>query len=521
MRMTTLLRGLGLAAILAVAGCKSLDITNPNDADGDRALSDPDALESFVGGSVQTWFNAYIGLGGGGPLVTQARTYSSAWNNFHMLFYSSVDGDGTRNTRSWQNDPNSPRREAIEYYWENYYRSLGLANLVLKAIRVNGMELESEAETRRAETVAEMMRGISLSGIALNYDKGYILNETTDLAAISYANRRDVRDSAVAAFDRAIALATANEFTTPSGWSNGRTYTNDDIAKIANTMAAFTLANYPRDSVEALAVDWPEVVSYASNGLSSGTPLDYVIEADGDAWWSEMNYWFAIDGGRVHTRVAQMLDPSTQTHPYPDGGNPQPNSPDRRMGDGSFGTAATAESFGTVPATANAGTDFAWTSVELFDPARGTYHQSNIAHIRFDETGVQSPSGAYGGRGPTYLFTAGQNDLLWAEGLLRQAAPNLSLAADKINNTRVGRGGLPPALASETREQLLAKWSYEMEIEVLGLGAASYYHRRRAAGGLIPGTPREMPVPAKELLLKGEALYSFGGNQWPAKSDPP
>ena len=57
MRHTTFLRGLGFAVILTAAGCKSLDITNPNDPDGDRALSDPEALESFVGGASQTWFN--------------------------------------------------------------------------------------------------------------------------------------------------------------------------------------------------------------------------------------------------------------------------------------------------------------------------------------------------------------------------------------------------------------------------------------------------------------------------------
>jgi len=517
MRHTTFLRGLGFAVILTAAGCKSLDITNPNDPDGDRALSDPEALESFVGGASQTWFNTFVGTVGGGPLVTQAQTYSSAWNNSNMLFYGSIDGFGTatpnRNTRGWQNDPNSPARSSIEWYWEGYYRSLGLSNLVLRAIRVEGKEINSPEDTKRAETFAEMIRGISLAGLALNYDKAYVLNENSDLGALVYENRKVVRDSAIASFDRVIALATANVFTTPSGWANGPAYTNVQIAKIANTMAAYTLANWPRDSVEAIAVDWPRVVTYASAGMSAGPRVDFIINADGDAWYSDMLYWFnGIDGGRVSTRVAAMLDPLTQTHPYPAGGNPQPNSPDRRLGDGSFGNASMVGGFGTVPRTANAGTDFAWSSQEIFDPARGTYHQSNIGHIRYDATGVQGADGAYGGRGPTYMFSAGQNDLLWAEGLLRQPAnPNPNLAATLINNTRVTRGGLSAALGSESRTELLAKWSYEMEIEVLGLGAASYYHRRRAGGGLLPGTPREMPVPAKELGVFGQALYSFGG----------
>ena len=113
MRMTTFVRGLGLAAALAVGACKSLDITNPNDPDAERALSDPAALEGLVGGSVQGWFNTFEGLEGTGPLVTQAQTYSSSWNNFNMDFYSGLDLDGTRNSRSWQNNPAAAQRTSI------------------------------------------------------------------------------------------------------------------------------------------------------------------------------------------------------------------------------------------------------------------------------------------------------------------------------------------------------------------------------------------------------------------------
>ena len=512
MRIATFVRGFGLVALMAATGCKSLDITNPNDPDGERALSDPEALESFVGGASQVWFNTFVGTEGGGPLVNQAQTYTSAWNNSNMLFYGALDLDGTRNTRSWQNDPNAAARSSIEWYWEGYYRSLGLSNLVLRAIRVEGKQVNNPEDTKRAETYAELLRGLSLTGLAINYDKAYVLNENSDLGTLEFVHRTVVRDSALATYDRVIALANANNFTTPPGWANGPVYSNEEIAQIANTAAAYTIANFPRDSVEAISTDWARVVSYASNGMSSGTPVDFIINADGNAWWSDMLYWFnGIDGGRVHTRVANMLDPATQTTPYPDGGNPQPNSPDRRLGDGSFGNASMVAGFGTVPRTVNGGSDFCWSSQEIFDPARGTYLQSNICHMRYDQTGVQGPTGAYGGRGPTYMFSRHQNDLLWAEGLLRQPAGNLSTAATLINNTRVTRGGLPAASGAETRTALLQKWSYEMELEVLGLGAASYYHRRRAGGGLIVGTPREMPVPAKELGVFGLPLYTWGG----------
>lgn len=70
---------------------------------------------------------------------------------------------------------------------------------------------------------------------------------------------------------------------------------------------------------------------------------------------------------------------------------------------------------------------------------------------------------------------------------------------------------------------------YEKEIELLGLGAPPYFEQRRlpvvAVGSrfvqwLIPGTPREMPVPWSVLMLRNEGLYSWGGSGAP-NSPPP
>ena len=513
MHMTTFVRGLGLVAALAVTGCKSLDITNPNQPDADRALSDPSAIEAVAGGSVRIWFNTYEGLLAVGPLVTQAQTYSMSWNNFNVNFYASIDADGTRNSRSWQNSPAAAGRASIEHFWDGYYSSLSSATDVLTAIRVNGLVINNATDTKRTEAMALLMQGANLAGIALNYDKGYIIDENTDLGALVYSNRKEIRDAAIAKFAAAATLANANVFTIPTSWSGPGSvaYTNVQIAKIANTMAANTLASWPRNAAENALVPWAQVVTLASNGISSGTRFDYQFTGDGDAWYPEILAWFnAIDTGRLHTRVANMMDPGTQTTPWPLAGNPKPNSPDRRLGDGSFGTAATAASFATYVKTANAGTDFAWSASAIFNMARGSYHQSNIAHIRYDVSGTQDPNGAYGGFGPAVVFSAGQNDLLWAEGII-ETGGNLALAATLINNTRVTRGGLSATVAGDGATVLRTRLRYEQEIELLGLGAASYYHRRRVAGGLLVGTPREMPVPAKELGVFGQALYTWGG----------
>ena len=527
MKISLPIRWLCVAAALSVAACNAdLNVVNPNAPDARRALSDPAALEAVAGGTLRTWFTGYDGMMAVGPLTTIADSYSSSWNNFFMLYINSQDADGTRNSRPWKNDPGAQERKQLEWYWTNYYSVASSASDVLKAIRTDKIVINNTADTKRAETIAAFMNGAAHSGISMNYNKGYIVDETVDITALQYSNRKQMRDAAIAKLDAAIALANANTFTTPAAWTNGRSYTSNQISRIANTMAAMTLAYYPRDAAEnATEVDWAKVAAYASNGMSSGSPFDFVFVGDGCVQWChEVLVWFnSIDTGVIHTRVANLLDPATQQDPYPVGGNPQPNSPDMRLGDGTFGDASIVDGFGTIPVTATSrpGTDFSYSVFEIFSSSRGQYHQSNIGHIRYDLSRNQDPTGIYGGFGPAPVISSGQNDLLWAEALIRGSTPNLVLAATLINKTRVTRGGLPPATAGDGVSGLLTKLYYEQDIELLGLGASTFYNRRRVAGGLRAGTPREMPVPAKELGVKGEPLYTYGGASNPPNSPKP
>ena len=572
MRFQRITQWVGIATLVAAGGCNDLDVENPNAPDAVRALSDPNAVEAVGAGAMRTWFNGFNQLAAAGVMSTQARSYSASWNNANMNFYSSIDNQTdppdqwVRMARPWQNDPSAAGRTSVEAFWNGtidqsavfrggFYSSLSSANDALAAIRTNGLVIRNDADTKRLETIATFMQGASLMMLALNYDKAYIVDETSDVTALEYSNRKEVRDAAVAKLQEAVTLATANEFVTPDAWANGYGYTNVQIAQIANTMAAMTLAYYPRDNTEVAAVDWAQVASFAAAGMSVGTPVDFWYVGDGAvSWYNEVLAWFnAIDSGRLHTRVSHLLDPATQKDPWPtaEGGNPRPNSADKRLGDGSFGNADTEDSFGTPVKTSNAGTDFAWTSNgQAMRPDRGQYHQSNLAHIRYDESGTQDPQQVYGGYGPVPAINAITNDLLWAEALLRQGGANAAQAATLIDKTRVGRGKLPSSVAAVgdvgsdadgpcmsngkkakdgTACSLWAMLLYEKEVELLGQGPLPFYEQRRlpvivgggfagdnsplrVIAGLLPGTPREMPVPAKELGVKGEALYTWGGS---------
>ena len=145
--------------------------------------------------------------------------------------------------------------------------------------------------------------------------------------------------------------------------------------------------------------------------------------------------------------------------------------------------------------------------------------------------GVGEGLPADNGTGPDPFYTPEMNDLLWAEGEIRSGGDK-NLAATLINNSRVGRGGLAPVAGSDPDTVLIDALKYEQEIEFMGQGATAFFNRRRSgynapAGtcpgttcgrfpyveGLIPGTPRQMPVPAKELSLLLRSSYTFGGNK--------
>lgn len=495
---------LAVAALVGVSACKDLDIENPNEPDVRRVLSDPGGVQAIAGGTLRTWFNTHQDMDAAGPLSTMADSYTASWNNFNMRIYSSEP------RTSWKNDPAEVARVAIEHYWYGYYSALSSANDVLTAIRKNNLVITTPANTKMVETVAQMMQGMTMGELSMNYDSAFIVDENSDVTALTFSHRTAVRDAAVAKLEAAATLGDANAFMTPATWTNGTSYSNTQFARLSRTYAARVLAYYARSSAENTQTAWSKVATLASGGISTGGAFDFVFTGDNNAYYDEVKAWSNdITTMRIDTRVARLLDPATQGNPWPDpNGSPQPNSPDKRLGDGSYGEADDLSSI-TKKRTANAGTDFAWSGKAIFRAARGQYHQSNIGHIRYDYASFNDPAGTGGGFGTVPAISRAENDLLWAEGLIRSGG-SLATAANLINNTRVNRGGLSPATAGEGVASLLTKLQYEQDVELLGLGAIAYYNRRRI-DALQPLTPRQMPVPAKELEVLGKPLYTYGG----------
>ena len=320
---------------------------------------------------------------------------------------------------------------------------------------------------------------------------------------------------------------------------------------MARSLQAEVLALTARTADENGQTNWGQVVTYASQGISSGAAFDLeAFQSDrlgaGGEFFTGVEQWGSdYSTTRIDTRVAHLLS-TNQADPWPGGaGNPRPTvsgagagglyGVDKRLGDGGF-LDGNVVGDGEPAATPNSGTDFLWDPSTYFNATRGQWHQSNIGYMRYHcLVGFypDCPTGA----GNFIVFSKFANDLLWAEGLIR-TNQNLGLAADLINHSRVGRGGLPPLTAAAGATNLLKALIYEWHVELVSMSPDHWFNARRwtktstvpvnaapwqtnqatyepeGSYVLIPlwaGAPRSMPIPAKDLSLLGMEIYSFGG----------
>src|SRR5437879_6174520 len=381
---------LGLVTALVLAGgCETLNVKNPNAPDSARLLTDPATVQSIAIGAMRTWFSTTQGPTDGadpypGPTLTvMARSHVAAWNNYNIRFYTGcTDGSqpgaplpwtgggaasltytaatlGTCGGTSYgapypriegRTPPGSAQRTEVAFLWLGCYSALSAANDVVTAIRKKGLVITDATTTKMVETMGVLVQALCLSQISLMYDKGFIVDENSDLTSLSFSTRAQMRDAAVAKFDDVINNLTATTFTVAGDFFGkpGQGYDNVAIAQIASTMAARTLAYFPRTAAENAdksvaggQVDWAKVVSYAKNGISSptaGTPFDWLFHQDGCINWCDfLKVWTNdMTTMRIHSRVAHLMDAATQPDPWNLAANSSPHSPDARLGDGTM-----------------------------------------------------------------------------------------------------------------------------------------------------------------------------------------
>lgn len=499
----------GGAAIVALAGAcnPDLNVTNPNEPDVARAVSSPGDVRNLIGSSYLTVYQSMQGPGGGPEpgvaLGSMGDNITMAYGNFGSRF------NGQEPRLAYNNSSSAGDGTVASRPYDLIYGALGSANDGLKAV-TNGVKVAVSAtatdETPQMQAFAFLVQGMALGWQSLLFDRGFIQDETTT-ATPSLSPYKDVQTAALAKYDKAIAAAAGKTWTISTEFTPGMTLTADRFSRMANTLAARTLTLGARTAAENATTNWGKVLAYADKGISTGTPFDLQITGDGGTkWYDHMKYYVNSQSWvRVDQRVIQLMDPTqpvvyTSTTPPP-----RATSADARLG-----------------------TDFNYVSAIPYDPARGVYFFSQWQHIRYFQHSFESDTEL---TGDMPYVRSSENDLMIAEALVRTNGDK-ARAATLINKTRVGRGNLSPLTGASSNNDLLAAIFYERDIELLNSGAGQGWMDRRridtsltygtipigntwgfrGGSGLQKGTPRHLPLPAKELETLGLPVYTYGGN---------
>jgi hypothetical protein len=498
----------GAALVVLASACNpDLNVTNPNAPDVSRAVSSPGDVRNLIGSSYNTVYYSMQGPGAepvpGIALGVMGDNITMAFGNFGARF------NGQEPRLAYNNSSSAADGTVASRPYDLIYGALGSANDGLKAIG-NGVKVAVSAtasdETPQMQAFAYLVQGMALGWESMLFDRGFVQDETTT-GTPALASYKDVQAAALAKYDKAIAAAAGKSWTVASEFTPGMTLTADRLGRMANTLAARTLTLGARTAAENATTNWAKVLQYADKGISTGTPFNLQVTGDGgNKWYDHMKYYVESESWvRVDQRVIQLMDPSQPVEYTSTSAPPKAVSADARLS-----------------------TDFTYVPTIPFDPARGVYFFSQWQHTRYFQHSFESDNELTGDM--PYVLAA-ENDLMIAEALVRTNGDKARAAA-LINNTRVGRGHLPPVTAASSTNDLLAAIFYERDIELLNSGAGQGWMDRRridtsltygtipigntwgfkGGSGLQKGTPRHLPLPAKELETLGLPVYTYGGN---------
>lgn len=491
----------GAAALMVGSGCGDLEVTNPNNPDVERALASANDVKNLAISTVNSWYltSTYVD----GPYFAASVTadmHTSNFGNFGMRF------NNLEPRIAYENLSAGGDREVARTGWDFNYSTLGAANDALRAFST-GLSLGSTAETNKYRNLAQFTQAGSLTNLALIFDKAFVIDEAFDLngPAPELKPYGDVSAAAVAKWEAAIAAITGSTATyTQTEFPMVGNLTGARLARIANTMAAMTMAYTPRNATENAAVNWAKVAAFADKGIGTGTggaPFDVVVQGDNNTWYSYIaGYGNEHSWIRIDHRLINLMDGTT---PPKFNGTVvgKQTSPDARYTtDFEF-----CSSSNPAPSTGNA----SCTSAVIGDPGRGIWMQSNWFHRRYSHHARTTPGTAWRTAVP-YLLAA-ENDLIRAEALIRSGGSKTT-AATLINNSRVTRGNLPALTGAEANATMLAAIDYERQVELISTNGLELQRARQGlTARLQTGTWRHLPIPAKELETLGLPIYTFGG----------
>lgn len=530
-----------LAAALLIAtttACADLTVPNENAPNREQALASAGDVESLIAGAFANWYRAngaYAGISM--ALGNMSFEYASSAANSGAVFYSAIPRPEIVNQTTGQYYPN------FEYVYLNLYRSIAAVATGLDALEDEEMASElSESRLLRAQAYGKFVQGIAHATVAIMFDRGFIIDETTELTDASGAPitqetvpYQEVMAAAQGYLQEAIDLASSGEFNVPESWMTEET-SSSQLARIASSLKARYRAAVVRTPEEADAVDWQTVLDELDAGLDEDwlINLEYVynnwlgnishLYTSQPATWAYTTYWIEGMADQDGHYQEWLSEPVNDRHPILETEEPfLIHTPDQRFPQGET----------LEEQLENPGTHYMIYNQSFGQwgrPDRGTwrwsYYDDTPArdHNRWlwctgDPTpGCTEEAIELAETIPEYSHK--QMRLLAAEAHYRLGnEPAAALIIDEtrvpagLNSALIGNTSCVPKLPNEECGDLfeMLKWEKRVEGKLLGLVQAPGYFDSRRWGDLYVGTALHFPIPVQELQTLQMEEYTTGG----------
>lgn len=520
MRLFKIFVPLMLAGLVAMSGCEDLAVQNQNDPDRERALTQPDDIETLIQGTFRTYYYAGESFDPTLALSVAADEQSSSWGNFGM------QDMGSEPREPYNNDPSYTYSSVAETPFTNSFSAISSALDGLTVIE-DGMVIGDADQTARAKAFAEMVIGLAHANVAVTFDQGFVIDEVPEVegtfdpqnAPFEVVGYQEVWENGALSFlNRAIQTAEGANFSSiPSGWMGAMEFSRDEFISIIKMYRAHYRAAMARNPQERQSVDWAQVESDVDEGYTELTGEPFKINDPQENWFSGMRYY-----GKdfIWTRADyRTVGPADKSGNYQDWQNSDLSerfpfditTDDRRI---------TGEGDSETPQEEAAGKYFYYAGASFFPSDRGIYHYSNYAYQRNNGTRYN-----YAGGNEKWIITPETMRLLKAEALLHQdPVANKNEVVNIINESRVQIGEMVPAQPMDPtgsmsdaqnprRDDGATVWSmlkHEKRMEGFATINGLAFFDKRGWGDLVGGTPYELPIPGSELQLLEKAIYTSG-----------
>ena len=494
------------AVILVAGACVELEIENTMAPDLKRAVSTPGDIEALISGAFIDWEWAVTHRDPSNAMSGAADELSSSWGNWGMM-------DASQEPRkAFNNDPSYAYSAVNEVPWIGAYGALASTALGLRSLKERDAEVVralGQANRDRLVAFGKLIQALSLSTVAVIFDRGLIVDEGTDLSEVELKDYNEVWEAANAKFDTVIQLSQGGTWQIPSLWvgCNGA-WSSARMEEIARSHRARYASQMARTETERGALDWAAIKADATRGIT--TPHGGAYDACIWGWHGSKWPFQLLPGwGRADIRTIGPADASGGWEewinaPIADRRPFNIDTDDRRVTDGVFN---------------EDGKYFEYHGNSPFRPERGLYHYSHYRDYRFDYI--------YDNQFVAFWpdMIVAEMDFLVAEANYRMGDRAGAMAI--VNRYRETSGELPPFTdvggvapggsrcvpqnADGSCGDLWEALKYEKRMEVFGYYMGSGYFDDRGWGDLVQWTWTQLPIPGSELEIMQIPIYTFGG----------